>query len=208
MLIIASAIGGALAGYALALGLALAGLRLAGVSASEGRRAVLAGLILAPAGALAGLIAGGWVAWRWAPAGPATGLSGALATLAALGLSALLGLIWLRSRRPLALNRAPPRLRFELRLPLDAPSPRVTLITDRNTMPADIEAPQPVAEGVLIAGAVDLYFRTRHRQLEVAAPPGAPLRIALPLPAAPPQGDWSPWRVVAPGLALRWRVDA
>lgn len=131
----------------------------------------------------------------------------AAASLAAFGLEALGGLAWLRSRRPLARNPAPLRLRFELRMPSGAPIPRVTLITNRNTMPTDLEPPQPVPEGTLIAGEVDLNFRTRHRRLEPTGTDAATLRVSLPLSAASPPGDWSAWRELTPRMRPRWQVE-
>lgn len=207
MLILAGAILGAVAGYGLTLALALLLLGALGVSQAEGQRATLAGLILAPLGALAGLLAGLWGAWAWTPEAASAALPGVWATLGALGLAALAGACALRARRPLAANRAPPRLLFELRLPADALPVRVTLITPRNTMPADLDAPQSAPDGIVMSGAVDLYFRTRRRHLELRLDGAAPILTRLPLPAAPATGGWSDWRTLTPHISLRWRVQ-
>lgn len=204
MLILAGAILGALSGYALALGLALVVLTLLGVSERQGERATLAGLILAPLGALAGAVAGGWTTARLWPGVAATGLVLALAVIILAALSAFL---WLRSRGPLAPNRAPMRLHFELRQPAGAPALRITLITDRNAMPADLDPPRPEGADAVLSGAVDLYYRTRHRQLELQPGGEAPIRLRLPLPAAPRPGAWSDWQVVGGQRRLRWRVQ-
>ena len=204
MLILAGAILGALAGYALALGLALFVLTLLGVSERQGERATLAGLILAPLGALAGAVAGGWALARLWPGVAATGL---VLALAAVILAALSALFWLWSRGPLAPNRAPLRLHVELRQPAGAPALRITLITDRNSMPADLDAPRPEGGDAVLTGAVDLYYRTRHRHLELQPEGEAPIRLPLPLPAAPRPGAWSDWQAVGRQRRLRWRVQ-
>lgn len=105
-------------------------------------------------------------------------------------------------------------LQFELRLPAGAPMPaphdvEIELQTDLNRMPGKLrdDGVRRDGERVVIAGEVDLAFRTRHRQVEFKIK-GQPerrheIRLADTAPHAPELGPWQPH---ADGSEIRYRA--
>jgi MFS family permease len=179
-----------------------------GVSDFEGQRATTAAILFGPIGGLIGIVLGSMLALRLTSgnsrAGAAVLWSGlSLVVLIAVG-GAGLGLAWLGSDRPLGNNGAAPRLLFEVRIPDDmniadnGRGVRVTLDTDRNQMPAEMTGVTDHAdEWLVLAGEVELYYRTAQRLLVVDLGSGKQHIFDLGLPASPSQTEaWGPWRRV------------
>jgi hypothetical protein len=112
-------------------------------------------------------------------------------------------------------NGPPPEAKFEIRLPPNAVLPEklagvaVNLETDKNTMPASLTETRTEDGRPVIAGQVDLYFRTSSRTI-VLSIPGEPDRLfTLRLPSNPPaSAEFGPWQAVdyvadQPGQRLR-----
>ncbi|WP_339038854.1 hypothetical protein WHZ78_13630 [Bradyrhizobium symbiodeficiens] len=112
-------------------------------------------------------------------------------------------------------NASNPLLVFEVRFPAGVTVPTspqgitIELQTDLNTMPGDVtpagfyrDGDQPV-----IAGEVELAFRTSHRQLAVTIE-GQPSRIyPIDLTArAPHTPEFGTWRRLADGSEIRYRA--
>ena len=108
----------------------------------------------------------------------------------------------------------PPQLVFEIRVPAALALPaaqhdlKIELQTDRNTADALLTGPWPPAAGDepgtrLVAGLVELYFRTSRRMIVAKLPDGRSLLFAPKLRAAPAGSpDFGDWR------ALDWVDDA
>ena len=143
---------------------------------------ILALLVIAPLGAIAGLVLGTTLATRLRGGENTGGLLRnslkALAVVVALCIAAgtayyafavTTGTPWLNP------NAATPLLVFEVRLPAGAALPNsardiaIELQTDINRMPGEPRFNQFRSDGdrPVIAGDVELAFRTAHRQLEV-----------------------------------------
>ena len=98
----------------------------------------------------------------------------------------------------------PPRLDFEIRLPPGATLPanagaiRIELSTERNSMPGEIFPARTREEEnrVVIAGSVELYYRSSWRLLALDMPAGEPSRIfRISLPARPGHmREHGPWQ--------------
>ncbi len=181
-------------------------LGLGGMSDREGGRAMLAFFAFGPFGALAGLLLGAWLVLRFyggyrrfaEALGGAAVVAAALAAVAA----AVFGVLYL-SDDVLVRNGPPPQAYFELRLPSAAVLPaglegvRVDLNTDKNEMPGTLTGTTTEQDRPIIAGSVDLYFRTASRIL-VLRLPGEPDRLFMlnlaRNPSASPQ--FGPWQRV------------
>ncbi|MFN8643925.1 MAG: hypothetical protein U0802_20565 [Candidatus Binatia bacterium] len=195
---------GAVAGWAVAAALGgwIAGL--CGMSDFEGGRGMFAAFVVGPAGGLLAMLAaitavlrrGGG---RSARADLLPRLLGVLAGLAAL----VAGGIWLRlATLDTYTDRLPPQLEFELRVPaaLAGATPAglaVRLDTDKNAMPADLDAAwRDEGAARVIGGRLSLDFKTTARILVVALPGQPPrlfrLRLARDPDATPALGDWRP----------------
>lgn len=105
-------------------------------------------------------------------------------------------------------------LQFELRLPPAAPMPEardiaVELQTDLNTMPGNLrgDGVRRDSDRVVIAGEVDLAFRTPNRQLEVRikGQPDRLHRIGLKA-TAPHSPELGPWQRHIDGSEIRYRA--
>ena len=85
----------------------------------------------------------------------------------------------------------------------------VELQTDLNTMPGELRPDQFRSDGEkpVIAGYVELAFRTAYRQLEIRIK-GQPDRLYLVgLPAkAPHSPEFGPWQANADGSEIRYRA--
>ena len=191
----------AVAGWAIAGGLALWLAGLAGMSDFEGGRGMFAFLAVGPLGGLLGLIAATWWALRRGqPSAPrgriAARVIGVLA--AVVGLTAAGLWLWAASGDTYT-DSLPPTLEFELHVPASV-EPRgvaVELHTDRNVgEQVEPEEASTDAAGRVLAGRVALAFKTTSRLLVVSAP-GQPRRLfALRLARDPAStaalGDWQP----------------
>jgi len=162
---------------------------------------LLALFVFAPAGAIAGLVTGTTLAMRMR-GGDNT--FGALIVLC-VAAGAAYYVYAVTSATPwLNPNAANPVLEFEVRLPSGMAPPNSTrdiaieLQTDINTMPGEPRFNLFRRDGdrSVIAGQVDLAFRTAHRQLEVKVN-GQPDRLYLiglsaKAPHASGLGQWQP----------------
>jgi hypothetical protein len=183
---------------------------------------ILALLVLAPLGAIAGLVLGTTLARRLR-GGENTGgfLRNSLKAFAvvvvlcvAAGTSYYVYAVttatpWLNPNAP------NPLLVFEVRLPTGVAlpnSPRdiaAELQTDLNTMPGEIRPDlfRRDDDRPVIAGYVELAFRTAHRQLEIKIK-GQPDRLYLiGLSAkAPHSREFGPWQANRDGSEIRYRA--
>ncbi len=181
-------------------------LGLGGMSDREGGRAMVAFFAIGPFGALAGLLVGAWLVLRFYGGYQrfAEALGGVVLVAAALAAvaAAVFGVLYL-SDDVLVRNGPPPQLHFELRLPAGTPLPdklegvRIDLNTDKNEMPGTLTGTGTEQGRPVIAGSVDLYFRTASRIL-VLHLPGEPDRLFMlnlaRNPSASPQ--FGPWQRV------------
>lgn len=207
MQIVAAALGGLLGaglGYALALFGALLVMSLMGVSDHEGKRAMMAGFVFGPAGAVAGLVLGTWLTLRLFPrTGDAEPTQWGMGLIILAGIAAAIGVggYWWMNSGPLGQNTAAPRLSFEIRVPAASglrPA-QVTLDTDQNQMPATLKAVAPKRDGdwLVTSGEVELYFRTSRRMLVVDFGGGRQHVYTLKLRASPAgTAEWSDWQKV------------
>jgi hypothetical protein len=204
--IIAGIVGTAL-GWALAFGLTLTIGTLTGGSDFE--VAMLAMWAIGPIGGLAGLIAGLFIALR--RQGPvrlsAVALKVPVVILTIGGLALAAGWVLYEMRPTLGTSSSgAPRLDFEIKLPpgLDPPPEPgqigIQLNTERNRMPGEVFPDRTRKEGsrTVLAGSVELYFRSNWRLLEVAMSPREPTLIFnLKLSARPGHmPEYGPWQRV------------
>ncbi|RTE89003.1 MULTISPECIES: hypothetical protein [Bradyrhizobium] len=178
--------------------------------------------VYSPIGAIAGAVLASWLVTR--PETDASNGSVARTSLKSLGIVALfcvaaaatyLAYAYATATPWLNPNAANPLLVFEVRFPAGVTVPAsaqgitIELQTDLNTMPAELtpaafhrDGDQPV-----IAGEVELAFRTSHRQLAVSIQ-GQPTRIyPIDLTArAPHTPEFGTWRRLADGSEIRYRA--
>lgn len=205
---IVAAISGGLAGAGLGYAFGLFGALLImswiGVSDFEGKRAVMAGFLFGPAGAVAGLAVGVWMALLLFPRTAETESSqwGAGLIIVA-GIAAAIGLggYWWMNSGPLGQNTAAPRLSFEIRVPETSGLRPVQVIldTDQNQMPGTLKANGPQRDGdwLVTSGEVELYHRTSRRFLVVDFGGGRQHVYTLKLRASPSATvEWSDWQKV------------
>jgi len=183
---------------------------------------LLALFVLAPAGALAGLVLGTKLAMRMR--GDENAGSLASNSLKAFGvliaLCATAGTAYyvyaVTSATPwLNPNAANPILEFEVRLPAGTAPPAsvrdiaIELQTDINSMPGEPRFDKFRRDGdrPVIAGDVELAFRTAHRQVEVKVK-GQPDRLyGIGLSAkAPHASEFGPWQPNTDGSEIRYRA--
>ncbi|HSE75526.1 MAG TPA: hypothetical protein VLB05_13485 [Dongiaceae bacterium] len=179
-----------------------------GVSDFEGGRGMAAAFVFGPAGGLLGLIGGIWLVLRVGgkqPMGKA--LKGAGIALAAIVAIAAGGLAIQYYSVPhrLEYDQAGASLEFELRapagfaLPADPAGIDVTLDTNLNQQPAAWHDTALRQEGdwQILAGEVELYYRTSQRLLVFKFPDGRDRIFRPALSARPDPGQgWSGWRPV------------
>lgn len=183
---------------------------------------ILALLVFAPCGAIAGLVLGTALATRLS-GGESTGtlLRNSLKAIAVVVALCIAGstayyLYAVTTATPwLNPNAATPLLVFEVRLPAGAALPNFArevafeLQTDINRMPGEPRFNQFRDEGgrPVIAGDVELAFRTAHRQLEVKinGQPDRLYRIALSA-KAPHTSEPGPWQPNIDGSEIRYRA--
>lgn len=182
---------------------------------------LLALLVLAPAGAIAGLVLGTKLAMRGRD--NAGGLVGnslkAFAVVVALcvaGGTAYYAYAVSTATPWLNPNAATPLLVFEVRLPAGSALPNsasevaVELQTDINTMPGEprFKLFRRDDDRPVIAGDVELAFRTAYRQLEITikGQPARVYRIGL-TGKAPHASELGPWQPNADGSEIRYRAQ-
>jgi hypothetical protein len=213
-------VAGAVAGYlATLLLLELAGF---GNSADPILSGILALAVFAPAGSIAGLVIGTWLAMRLRGREHAGGLAAnslkAFGVVVVLCAAAGAAYYWyaLATATPwLNPNAANPLLQFEVRLaagtalPTSASEVAVELQTDINTMPGEprYNLFRRDGERPVIAGDVELAFRTAHRQLQVTikGQPARVYRIGL-TGKAPHAAQLGAWQSNADGSEIRYRA--
>ncbi|MBR0971472.1 MULTISPECIES: hypothetical protein [Bradyrhizobium] len=183
---------------------------------------LLALFVYSPIGAIAGLVLATRLTMRSGNAESTGGL--ARTSLKSLGVVVLLcaaaGVTYIVYAYATAtpwLNRngGNPLLVFEVRLPAGATVPKspqgitVELQTDLNTMPGELNPAGFYRDGdqPVIAGEVELAFRTSHRQLAVNIQ-GQPSRVyPIGLTArAPHTPEFGTWQRLADGSEIRYRA--
>ena len=181
---------------------------------------LLALLVLAPAGAIAGLVIGTKLAMRGREnVGGLVGNS-LKAFAVVISLCAIAGTAYyayaVSTATPwLNPNAATPLLVFEVRLPAGSALPNsagevaVELQTDINTMPGEpkFKLFRRDDDRPVIAGDVELAFRTAHRQLAITIKgrPARVYRIGL-TGKAPHTSEFGPWQPNADGSEIRYRA--
>lgn len=203
----------------------LAGLSLFAISGADNSAdpiasGMIALFVFGPAGAIGGVFLFTWLAVHLrGQTAPAPGV--AKSSLKAIGLVvvlvAVIGGLWAWYAIATATPWLKPAnivLQFELRLPPGAPTPQrgdiaIELQTDLNRMPGTLRGDGIRLDGdrVVIAGEVDLAFRTPYRQVEVKMK-GQPDRLhAIRLKAtAPHASELGPWQRDADGSEIRYRA--
>jgi hypothetical protein len=178
--------------------------------------------VYSPIGAIAGAVLASWLVTRQET--DASNGSVARTSLKSLGIVALfcvaaaatyLAYAYATATPWLNPNAANPLLVFEVRLPAGVTVPAsaqgisIELQTDLNTMPADLTPAAFHRDGdrPIIAGEVELAFRTSHRQLAVSIQ-GQPTRIyPIDLTArAPHTPEFGTWRRLTDGSEIRYRA--
>lgn len=185
----------ALVGAALgfALGATAAGLLapVFGITSFEGAAGYFSVFIGGPIGALAGLLLGALLVLRRAGQRSAGAMVGGVVfvLVGAIGLAAAgLGAFWLM--RPLTnANGPPPQLVFEIRLSPGAAPPvdrdAVELQTSENRMPANLAAAHRDDGRDILAGSVEIYYRTWRRMLVLRMPDKTDVLFDLSLGLTP-----------------------
>jgi hypothetical protein len=184
---------------------------------------LLALFVLAPAGAIAGLVLGTKLAMRMRGGENTGGLVGnslkafgALIAVCAIAGTAYYAYAVSTATPWLNPNAANPLLVFEVRLPAGSALPNsasevaVELQTDINTMPGEpkFKLFRRDNDRAVITGDVELAFRTAHRQLEITIK-GQPARVyRIGLTArAPHASQLGPWQPNADGSEIRYRAQ-
>ena len=183
---------------------------------------VLALLVFAPCGAIAGLLLGTMVTTRLRGGENTGGLLrnslkafAVLIALCAAGGTAYYVYAVTTATPWLNPNAANPLLVFEVRLPAGAALPNsardiaIELQTDLNTMPGELRHDQFRHDGdrPVIAGQVELAFRTAHRQLEIKVKGQPDLLYTIGLSAkAPHTSELGPWQPNIDGSEIRYRA--
>lgn len=205
---VAGGIAGMLAGYLGAAFLSSIVMGWYGVSDVEGGRGMAAAFVFGPLGGLLGLAGGIWLGLRrrgGQPIGKVLGRAG-IALLAIMGIAAGgLAIYYHSIPHRLEYDQAGASLDFELSAPADFILPddpraiEVTLDTDLNQQPATWLDPARRLEGdrQILAGTVELYYRTASRLLVFRFPDGRDRIFRLGLAAKPdPERGWSDWHAV------------
>ncbi len=183
---------------------------------------MLALLVFAPAGAIAGLVLGTGFPMRMRRAGNGGSLArnslkafGTLIVLCAAAGTAYYVYAVTTATPWLNPNAPNPTLEFEVRLPAGTALPSsekdvaIELQTDINTMPGEAKSERFRRDGdrPVIAGQVDLAFRTAYRQVElkIKGQPDRLYRIGL-TGKAPHPSEPGPWEPQTDGSEIRYRA--
>jgi hypothetical protein len=218
--ILAALVGGG-AGFLLAAAVAGALAPALGISSFEGAAGYFAVFIGGPIGAVVGLLVGPILVLRWAGHRRRGALLPrvALAVLGAVAVVAAgVGIFW--TMRPLVNPNGPaPQLVFEIRLPPSVAAPAVTadspveLQTSRNRMPATMQGGRHEGDRVVLAGRVDLYYRTWERTLVLTMPDKSDVLFDISLGLTPEASkSFGPWQraefIAQPGRGQAQRAAA
>ncbi len=178
-------------------------------------------LVFCPAAALGGLVLGAKLGMTMRGEGAGGLFANSLKSLAvvvvSVGGAGLLYYVFAESTATpwLNPNGNSPLLQFEVRLPAGAAMPaaarevKIELQTDLNSMPGELASTPFRRDGnrPVVAGEVELAFRTANRQLEVSisGQPARVYRLALidKAPHTPALGAWQPH---ADGSEIRYRA--
>jgi hypothetical protein len=173
-----------------------------GISSFEGASGYFVVFVCAPIGGLIGLVVGAVWVLRQRGVRSAGALAGRFSLLV-LGLIALAAGVlatFYFSQDILNPNGPSPRLAFEIRLPPGvAPAADrdrgIELQTSKNRMPPNALTVSRDGDRTIIAGTVDLYFRTSQRMLVMAMPDKKQVLFNLKLSAKPSHGkQFGPWQ--------------
>jgi len=178
--------------------------------------------VYSPMGAIAGAVLANWLmgsAGKHTSNGSIASNSlkslGIVALLCITGIGLYIAYAYATATPWLNRNGATPLLVFEVRFPAGVKVPTsaqgitIELQTDLNTMPGEVNPAAFYRDGDqgIIAGEVELAFRTSHRQLAVTIE-GQPSRIyPIDLSArAPHTPEFGTWRRLADGSEIRYRA--
>jgi len=178
--------------------------------------------VYSPIGAIAGAVLVNWLMGRSDRATSDGSVArnslkslGVVALLCIAGIGIYIAYAYATATPWLNRNGANPLLVFEVRFPVGVTVPTsaqgiaIELQTDLNTMPGEVTPAAFHRDGdqAVIAGEVELAFRTSHRQLAVTIE-GQPSRIyPIDLSArAPHTPEFGTWRRVADGSEIRYRA--
>ncbi|WP_441235347.1 hypothetical protein [Bradyrhizobium sp. 930_D9_N1_4] len=219
---IAAGVAGAVAGYIATF--VLFSLLDFGNRADPITSGLLALFVYCPIGAIAGVVFASWLVTRSGKDasngnGNVTRNSlkslGVVVLLCVTGIGIYIALAYATATPWLNRNGATPLLVFEVRfpagvaVPTSAQSITIELQTDLNTMPGEVTPAAFYRDGdqPVIAGEVELAFRTSHRQLAVTIQ-GQPSRIyPIDLSArAPHTPEFGTWRRLGDGSEIRYRA--
>ena len=198
---------GAVVGYAIAAAATTFIGALLGASNFEGGLAMLAFFAVGPIGGVIGLVVGIWVVLRQRGHRSASALAWRIPAGIAGIVVLVAGGVWLAyDMRPMlgTSSSGAPRLDFEIRMPPGAPvqpaRTKVNLSTERNTADGIIsdKATRMDGDRPVIAGTVELYYRSSWRLLDLRRGDDQPIMIFdLGLAARPAHmEDFGPWRRV------------
>jgi hypothetical protein len=191
-----------------------------GISDFEGGRGMLAVWGIGPSGGLVGLIAGIVLVLRKRGGHSAGGIAWRVPAVIAAVIAIAAGAFWFfYETRPILNSNGPaPRLAFEVRLPpglAPAADTMAELHTEKNKMPASLarDAARTEDGRSIVAGSVEMYYRSGWRLLEVRVPGQDDRIFQLGLPASPRRstafGRWERAAfVAAPGLSQPRKADA
>jgi hypothetical protein len=216
--ILAALIGGGL-GFLLAAAAASALAPVLGISSFEGAAGYFAVFLGGPIGAVVGLALGPILVLRRAGHRRAGALFPrvVLAIFGAVAIVAAgLGVFW--TMRPLVNPNGPaPLLVFEIRLPPSVAAPPsaadspVELQTSRNRMPATMQSGRRDGDREVLAGRVELYYRTWQRTLVLTMPDKSDVLFDISLGLTPEASkSFGPWEraeyIAQPGRGQAQRV--
>jgi hypothetical protein len=219
---IAIGVAGAVAGYIATF--ALFSLLDAGKRADPITSGLLALFFYSPMGAIASAVLTNWLVTRLGKDEHAGhgGIArnslkslGIVVLLCTAGIGAYIAYAYATATPWLNPNANNPLLVFEVRFPANVAVPTsaqaitIELQTDLNTMPGEVTPAAFYRDGdqPVIAGEVELAFRTSHRQLAVTIQ-GQPSRVyPIDLTArAPHTPEFGTWRRLADGSEIRYRA--
>ncbi len=212
--VVVAGIVGAVLGFIAALALAeLAGF---GNAADPILSGILALLVLGPAGAIVGLLlgvkAGAAMRGREIAFGRHVLGAGGILIGSVVAIGGLVSFYMYATATPWLNPNAPnPLLLLEVRLPpgvaLPAAAPRIELQTDINTMPGTVRALRRDGDRAVVAGDVELAYRTANRQiaLKIAGQPDRVFTIGLS-GKAPHADAFGAWQKEADGSEIRYRA--
>ncbi|PIT05355.1 hypothetical protein TSA1_34910 [Bradyrhizobium nitroreducens] len=178
--------------------------------------------VYSPIGAIAGAVLVNWLMGRSDKATSNGSVArnslkslGIVALLCVAGIGIYIAYAYATATPWLNRNGANPLLVFEVRFPAGVTVPTSTqgitieLQTDLNTMPGEVTPAAFHRDGdqAVIAGEVELAFRTSHRQLAVTIQ-GQPSRTyPIDLTArAPHTPEFGTWRRIGDGSEIRYRA--